>query len=109
MLEDGFFNDSKNSLSLDDYGYPGASVANRLLLEQDDFGESVEDLAEEWETWLHHMPFDAEVGRALLVLLHERAADLDSSQDAGARQRLERKIQLARDRTTRYGRAAFSR
>jgi hypothetical protein len=86
---------------------PGVSVANHSLLQRDDFGESLENLTEGWETWLHHIPFDSEVARALLALHQKRAAQLDASQDAGARQRLERKLQLARSRATRYDRAAF--
>lgn len=75
--------------------------------QRDDFGESAEDLAESWETWLHHIPFDAEVARALLALHQQRAAHLEASQNAGARQRLERKLQLIRERAARYDRAAF--
>jgi hypothetical protein len=88
---------------------PGVSVANHSLLQRHDFGESLEDLTEGWETWLHHIPFDADVARALLALHRKRAAQLDAGQDAAARQRLERKLQLARSRADRYEKAAFLR
>jgi hypothetical protein len=80
-----------------------------MLLRRADFGESREDLTESWETWLHHIPFDAAVARALLSLYEKRADQLDAGQDAGARQRLERKLQLTRSRAERYDKAAFSK
>jgi hypothetical protein len=80
-----------------------------MLLQRADFGESLEDLTSSWETWLHHIPFDAEVARALLALHQKRADQLDAGQDPGARQRLERKLQLIRSRAERYDKAAFSK
>ena len=41
-------------------------MANRLLVERDGFGESLEDVEERWDSWLHRIPFDAPVARALL-------------------------------------------
>jgi hypothetical protein len=80
-----------------------------MLLRRADFGESREDLTGSWETWLHHIPFDTEVARALLALHQKGAAHLDAGQDAGARRRLERKLQLIRSRAERYDRTTFSR
>ncbi len=104
---DGFFSDSKTTLGLDPYGYPGVAVANHALLKSDDYGESLEDLTDEWEVWLHHMPFDARVAEALVRLYEKRLGPLDPQKDAAALQRLERKLQLARGRAERYNPRAF--
>jgi hypothetical protein len=80
-----------------------------MLLQRSDFGESLEGLTGSWETWLHHIPFDADVARALVALDEKRAARLDAGGDGGVRQRLERKLRLVRSRAERYDKAAFSR
>jgi hypothetical protein len=49
------------------------------------------------------------VARALVSLHQKRADQLATSQDAGARQRLSRKLKLIQSRAARYDRAAFSR
>ena len=83
------------------------AVANHALLRSDDYGESLEELTDKWEVWLHYMPFDAEVARALVGLYEKRLGPLDPQKDAAARQRLQRKIELARGRAERYEPRAF--
>jgi len=53
------------------------------------------------------MPFDAEVAQALVRLYEKRLGPLDPQKDAAARQRLERKLQLARGRAERYRQRVF--
>ena len=83
------------------------AAANHVLLEMDDFGESREGLQEDWETWVHHIPFDSPVAAKLVRLTEERFNRLDPERDAGDIQRLERKLRLARSRAARYRRADF--
>ncbi len=85
------------------------SLANRILLQQDEFGESREALEENWQTWIHHNPFDAPVARRLSELYRRHLGQLDPQSDSGAVQRLERKLRQTEERAGRYAAAAFER
>lgn len=102
-----FFNDAKPTKYLDAYGFPGAAVANRILVDLHDFGESRETLENNWEVWIHHIPYDAPVARALERLLRERLARLDKKKNPAAHQRLERKLDLVTKRALRYDMERF--
>jgi hypothetical protein len=78
------------------------ALANDILVGMDDYGESLESLEEDWDTWLHHIPFDADVARALGELHERRLAKLDPKKDAGDYERLERKLRLTQARAERY-------
>lgn len=84
------------------------AVANSILVGSADYGESLEDLEGDWETWLHHIPFDAGVARALSKVYERHLANLDRKKDAADRERLERKLALARARAERYDLARAS-
>jgi hypothetical protein len=99
---------SKEEMTLDNYGFPEVAVANRILIEKDDYGESREALEEKWERWVHHIPFDAPVAEALAKLYAQRLEKLHPKDDAAVYQRLERKLKLIRSRAARYDIAAFS-
>jgi hypothetical protein len=99
--------DSKGGAQLDSYGFPRTALANRLLAQRTDFGESLEDLESKWQGWLHNVPFDARVAAALATLHERRLSKLDPQRDAAAYQRLERRLSLTRGRAERYGPSAF--
>lgn len=99
--------DRKEVLDLDDYGFPVVSLANHLLVQQTDFGESREALEKNWQTWLHHNPFDAPVARRLSELFARHLSQLDPKSDSSEVRRLERKLRQTQDRAKRYAAAAF--
>jgi hypothetical protein len=99
--------DRKEVLDLDDYGFPVVSLANHLLVQQTDFGESREALEKNWQTWLHHNPFDAPVARRLSELFARHLSQLDPKSDSGEVRRLERKLHQTQDRAKRYAAEAF--
>ena len=96
-------------MSLDEYGFPEMAVANRVLIREDDFGESREGLEGDWEKWVHYIPFDAPVAKALAKLYERRLERLDKDKDAAVYHRLERKLTLVRSRAVRYSIDSFSR
>jgi tetratricopeptide (TPR) repeat protein len=102
------FGGSGRTLSLDNYGFPNIAIANRILIQENDYGESRENLEETWAQWLHHFPFDAPVAEALAKLYEQRLAKLDKEKNAAVYQRLERKLKLVRSRATRYNMTSFS-
>lgn len=107
LRESTFFNDSKKALVLDEHGFPAIAIANRILVNRDDYGESKEDLAINWEKWVHHIPFDTPVVQALAKLYERKLENLDKDKDAAEYQRLMRKLKLARSRLARYSIDSF--
>ncbi len=99
--------DKKYILDLDEYGFPVTALANQLLIQQADYGESREALEENWQAWLHHNPFDAPVARRLTDIYRWRIAQLNPKTDAGAIQRLARKLHQTESRAQRYSETAF--
>ena len=97
-----FFYDSKGKLYLDKFGFPEMAVANLILLKLENYGESREDIEESWEKWIHHIPFDAPVARALAKLYNLRLEKLNREQNAADYQRLKRKLDLVQRREVRY-------
>ncbi len=96
-------------MGLDDYGFPATIIANSILLEQDDFGDSVKDVEESWSYWLHYFPFDAVTAERLSSLMMKRLARMDVKKDGARRQLLERKLELASQRAERYRKGNFAR
>jgi hypothetical protein len=101
-----FFTDSKKNLTLDDYGFPDMALANDILVQMENPGESREDLEEAWWKWIHYLPFDAPVSEALLKLYQVKLAKIDK--DTAAYQRLKRRITLIQKRAARYKVSSFS-
>ena len=87
---------------LDNYGFPDIALANDILVNMDDLGESRDDLEKSWWKWSHHNPFDAQVSGALLKLYKNRLAKINKKHSAAVYQRLERKIKLLQKRARRY-------
>ena len=99
----GSFYDSRNTQScFDKYGFPDFSIANRMFLKMRDYGESREKLEENWEKWIHHVPFDQPVAEAVAGLLEKRIKKLDKNKDADDYQIIERHLSLVRKRADRY-------
>jgi hypothetical protein len=94
---------------MDEYGFPEIAVANRVLINEDDYGESREELEANWEKWVHHIPFDAPVAKALAKLYERGLEKIDREKDAAVYQRLQRKLKLVRSRAARYSIESFSR
>ena len=109
LREDRSFYDSKGRLYLNDYGLPDVAIANHILINQDDYGESRKALEEEWEGWIHQFPFDAGVAQVLARLYERKLEKLDEKNDAAAYQRLDRKLKLVRSRAMRYQADSFVR
>ena len=78
------------------------AVANSILLKLQNYGESREDIEENWDKWIHHIPFDAPVARALAELYIQRLDKLNREQSAADYQRLKRKLDLVQRRAARY-------
>lgn len=97
-----FFYDSKGKLYLDKFGFPEMAVANLILLNLENYGESREDIEESWGTWIHHIPFDAPVAGALAKLYNQRLEKINREQNAADYQRLKRKLELVQRRADRY-------
>jgi hypothetical protein len=87
---------------LDKFGFPELAVANLILLNFDNYGESREDLTESWAKWIHHIPFDSPVCQALTKLYSQRLEKLNQEKNAADYQRLKRKLDLVRHRAQRY-------
>jgi hypothetical protein len=102
-----FFFDKKNAFNLDDYGFPDAATANKILTQMSDYGESRETLETNWEAWIHHLPFDTRVGAALDSLYQSRLSKLDPERDNALYHRLVRKQALLQDRIDRYRKTLF--
>ena len=89
-------------MCLDNYGFPEIAVANHILVNMENYGESREDLEKNWEKWIHHNPFDADVANALAKLLKQRLTKLGKKKKLAAYQQLERKYKLVQSRADRY-------
>ena len=96
-------------MSLDNYGFPEIAVANHILVNMENYGESREDLEKYWEKWIHHNPFDADVANALAKLLKQRLTKLGKKKKLAAYQQLERKFKLVQSRADRYDINAFGK
>lgn len=103
------FIDKKYILDLDEFGFPVATLANRLLVRQADLGESREALEKKWQQWLHHHPLDAPVGSRLAEIYRQHLSQLNPQSDKATIQRLTRKLRLTEARAQRYGQSAFNR
>lgn len=93
---------------MDDFGFPDVAVANSILLNTENYGESKDDLEETWEKWVHHIPFDAPVAQMLTKLYTQRLEKLDQEKNAADYQRLKRKLDLVERRAYRYDIRLFS-
>jgi NADH:ubiquinone oxidoreductase subunit len=85
------------------------AVANLILLNFDNYGESREDIEKSWEKWIHHIPFDSPVSGALAKLYSQRLGKLNQEKNAAAYQRLKRKLDLVQHRADRYNIDIFDR
>jgi hypothetical protein len=102
-----FFFDKRNALILDEYGFPDAAIANKILAQMTDYGESRETLETSWESWIRNLPFDTSVAAALDKLYHARLSKLTPEKDEVLYYRLTRKEALLQDRIKRYQKALF--
>ena len=93
---------------MDEFGFPQMAVANRILLNMENYGESKDDLEKSWEKWVHHIPFDSPVARALSELYTQKLEKLDEKNHAAAHQRLKRKLDLVQQRAERYNISSFT-
>ena len=93
---------------MDKYGFPELAVANRILVNKMNYGESREELEKDWEGWIHHLPFDSAVSQTLERMYTQRLNKLNKETDAAAYQRLDRKLKLVRSRASRYNIARFT-
>lgn len=94
-------------MGLDRYGFPAAPLANRILIGLDDFGDSTRQLEQSWYEWLHYYPFDVKVAEKLAGLYEKRLKSLDPVKDAGQVHKVEKKLELIKNRATRYGALFF--
>ena len=84
------------------------AVANQILLNMESYGESKDDLEKSWQIWVHHIPFDSPVARALVKLYTQKLEKLDEKNYAAAYQRLKRKLDLVQQRADRYNISAYT-
>ena len=104
--ESSAFYDRESALSLDEYGFPAAAIANGVLAGMSEYGESRETLESHWEARMQQLPFDARVGASLARLYQARLSKLDPEKDQLLYSRLTRKQALLADRVKRYQRPA---
>jgi hypothetical protein len=97
-----FFYDSKGKLYLDKFGFPEMAVADSILLNLENYGESRENIEKSWGKWIHHFPFDAPVAEALAKLYIQRLEKINQAQHPADYQRLKRKLDLVQRRAARY-------
>jgi MFS family permease len=105
---DNHFFDEKQTMDLDDYGFPQMAVANSILAQKTDLGENKEDLEKLWEQWSHYLPFDTEVNTALARIMENRLSKVNREKDPALFQKLENKLRLIKGRAARYGRLRLS-
>ncbi len=84
------------------------AVANSILLNSDNYGESREKIEESWAKWIHHIPFDSPVSGALAKLYNRRLEKLNREKNAADYQRLKRKLDLVQNRADRYNIDVFA-
>ena len=89
-------------MGLDKYGFPATAIANTILVQQENFGDSTKKLEEAWTTWIHYNPFDAMVAEKLASLYTTKLGKTDQQKEGAKRQLLERKLELVTMRAERY-------
>ena len=94
-------------MGLDKYGFPATIIANTILIEQKEFGNSARQLEKSWNAWLHYNPFDAAVAEQLVSLYKARIEKLDPQNDGERRQLMVRKLKLVKARAERYQKDKF--
>ena len=103
LKTDDKFHDHKTAMGLDRYGFPAAPLANTILIDFDDFGDSIRQLEQSWYEWLSYYPFDVRVAEKLAGLYDKRLNSLDSQKDAGQIHQVRKKLELIKKRAARYG------
>lgn len=94
-------------MGLDPFGFPAPALANALLLHQENYGDSLQDLEEAWYDWLHYSPFDTQVADRLQSLYKQRLTRLDRDKDREQYDNLKRKLALTENRGQRYDQQRF--
>ncbi len=89
-------------MGLDMFGFPAASLANSMLVEFDDFGDSTRQLEKTWYQWLHFYPFDTKVTAKLVELYEKRLTTLNPQKDAAQIRLIDKKLQLLKNHLDRY-------
>ena len=89
-------------MGLDNYGFPAAAIANAILLEQQDFGDSAMEVEDSWSFWLRNNPVDAKGAGSRSRLMTERLNKMDVDNDGARRQKLERRLKQVEHRAERY-------
>lgn len=95
-------------MGLDRFGFPATPLANSMLVEFDNFGDSTKDLEKSWYEWLHFYPFDTMVTEKLTQLYQKRIDTLNPAKDGAQVRRLEKKLQLLKNRLDRYHADGFA-
>ncbi len=73
-----------------------------MLTQMSNYGESREAVEENWKIWIHHIPFDTPVAKALAGLMETRLKKMHKRKDAAAHQLLSRDLRLVNMRAERY-------
>jgi|GEM_PF-1122218 len=89
-------------MGLDRFGFPASSLANSMLVELDNYGDSTRQLEKSWYEWLHFYPFDTRVTEKLAELYQNRIDTLNPKKDAAQIRLIEKKLQLLKNRLERY-------
>jgi hypothetical protein len=98
----GKFYDKKTIMGLDMFGFPAAALANSILVEFDNFGDSTRQLEKSWSEWLHFYPFDTKVTEKLVELYQKRIDTLNPQKDAAQVRLIGKKLQLLKNHLERY-------
>ncbi len=96
-------------IGLDEYGFPSLALANQMLVDMDELGESREDLLTVWERWHHFMPFDSSVANALAGMYRQDLENMKPKKDASKIFKTRKKLKLAEQRINNYSLPAYSK
>ena len=94
-------------MGLDGYGFPSLALANQMLTDMEELGESREELLPVWERWHHFMPFDASVAQALADMYREDLEHLNPQKDVSKIFKTNKKLKLAEKRISSYSLPAY--
>lgn len=94
-------------MGLDEYGFSPTMIANTILVNQEELGDSAKELEEAWLDWLHFNPFDAPVATRLASIMRERLSRIDREKDGERGQILDRKLEFVSQRAERYQMESF--
>lgn len=98
----GGVRDDEAHLHFDYFSYPSAAMANRIIVEWPDFGQSRDELEELWWDWLAFIPFDGDAAAGLERIYRKRLENMNPRKAPAKYEDIERRADIAGRRAERY-------